>query len=90
MFWHGGWNPPPRGSPRLHHSDLPCRQPVESVDNCIELGFPVGDGLVEGGDFGVKGKDAVAERRFGGGAEGEEEFEEAFGVEGLGDVEALR
>jgi hypothetical protein len=41
----------------------------------------------EGGDFGVEGENAVAEGGFGGDAEGEEELEQAFGVEGLGDVE---
>lgn len=43
--------------------------------------------MVKGGDFGVEGEDAVAEGWLGGGAEGEEVFEEAGGVEGFGDVE---
>lgn len=35
----------------------------------------------------VEGEDPVSEGGFVGGAEGEEEFEEAGGVEGFGDVE---
>ncbi len=59
---------------------------VELIDDGVEFGFFGGEGLVEGGDFLVEGDDAVAERVLGGGAEGEEEFEEAGGVEGFGDV----
>lgn len=60
---------------------------VELIDEGVELGFLGGDGLVEGGDFLIQGDDALAQRFLGGGAEGEEEFEEAGGVEGFGDVE---
>lgn len=53
----------------------------------VEGGFAGLDGLVEGGDFGVEGEDAVAQGGFGSGAEGEEVADEAGGIEGFGDVE---
>ena len=59
---------------------------VELVDEGVEFGFLGRDGLVEGGDFLVEGEDAVSEGLLGGGAEGEEVFEEFFRVEGFGDV----
>lgn len=57
------------------------------MGNVVEFGFLDCDGPVECGDFVVEGEDAVAEGGVGGGAEGEEGFEEAGGVEGFGDVE---
>ena len=60
---------------------------VEAIDDGVEFGFLGGERLVEGGDFPIKGDDAFAERFLVSVAEVEEEFEEALGVEGFGDVE---
>ena len=51
------------------------------VNHDVEFGFLVTDGLVEGSDFVVESDDASTERVLGGGAEGEEVFDEAGGVE---------
>jgi len=75
------------GSPAFDHRDFIRGEAVELLGDGVEGGFSFGDGLVELGDFLVEGGDAGAEGGFGGGAEGEEVFDEAGGVEGFGDVE---